>query len=364
MKWFLSLPAPLQTSLLSAITIIIIFILRDLIAWWWKERRKRKESSMSVYVKYADPLATAATSLLWRFKEIFLDEHRGAYLRAIDQRTTYDDYKQNSTVFRLASLLGWIRALKRELFSLQPSLKVRLSGLDASISEFESALADGPHIEIKRVHDLSALWCIKHQKSKPSLSGIATELDNDLRAFLHQEKVKIARDLPPEKQKKLCLIVCEKLCASLGVKCVDEDVIDETIARAVRFISVREAWIYRDWQAGIGDLMLREASTGDTRFDIIGYKEFESILSDGPENEHRWIERLSSVFLGLDASNSSGDDARYNQLQKTMYGTAKILQELAKVKKTGIKLQKQTHDLVLKVVADRAKILSGDQKNS
>ena len=41
---------------------------------------------------------------------------------------------------------------------------------------------------------------------------------------------------------------------------------------------MRQAWIYRDWQQAIGDVMIRDIKGPVRRFDIIGYGEFEALL--------------------------------------------------------------------------------------
>ncbi|MBX3093606.1 MAG: hypothetical protein KF680_03570 [Cryobacterium sp.] len=51
----------------------------------------------------------------------------------------------------------------------------------------------------------------------------------------------------------------------------------------VQLLDTREAWIYRDWQAAIGDLLLVSASEGSRTYDAIGYREFEELYINGNE---------------------------------------------------------------------------------
>ncbi|MHC4518695.1 MAG: hypothetical protein ACYTAS_08920, partial [Planctomycetota bacterium] len=97
-------------------------------------------------------------------------------------------------------------------------------------------------------------------------------------------------------------------------------------------ISIRESWLYRDWQAGIGDLMIAKTSSGQRNFEVVGYKDFESMVLAGKKEEERWLARLKGTLDDLDVSGADEFDARVNQLRTTMIANAKLIRALAQVK--------------------------------
>ena len=155
-NWFSALDARLQTGIIAAAVTLIGILLKDLAINTLQERRRTRQSVLSVYRSYADPLTSAATHLLWRLNEIFYKE--SYYLKPEGEPTEFERYKQISTLYRLASLLGWIQAYRRELAFLPEAAPGKLRPLRDAITEFQMALADGSHVELQRLESLSALW--------------------------------------------------------------------------------------------------------------------------------------------------------------------------------------------------------------
>ncbi len=61
----------------------------------------------------------------------------------------YNEYKRTSTLYRIATFLGWVRALNIELSALSRNAD-RASSVYQAIEEAQKALADGPHVELHR----------------------------------------------------------------------------------------------------------------------------------------------------------------------------------------------------------------------
>jgi len=331
--WFSSLSVQVQAALIGAVSTLVVLFFRDLIFKIFQESREKKRTAANVYRKYSDPLAAASTSLIWCLDEIFFAEGRGTFLKEPEPKSKYENYKRRSTLYRLAALLGWIRAIKRELSFLSLNNRKNLQKLEEAINSFESALADGPHVEIERLNRLCELWNIDIPDDKQIKSPLGAQIDLLIKEHLHSEKVSVATKLTEDSQSKLCMEVVKLVCSRLRINNLSSDILNETKARAIQQIAIREAWLYRDWQSGIGDLMIREIQTGIRRFEILGYKDFEGIILHGNNEERRWVARLSSLFDGVDVTGADRYDARVEQLRNTMIATAKLVKVLSEIGK-------------------------------
>ena len=76
--------------------------------------------------------------------------------------------------------------------------------------------------------------------------------------------------------------------------------IEATREEAVGALVTREAWIYRDWQAAIGDWMLIHDSEGVRRFDVRSYRSFVGAELEPNGDDKEWIARLREVTDDLD----------------------------------------------------------------
>jgi hypothetical protein len=324
-------------------------LLRDLILKSLQEKRLQKKKTFDIYLKYSDPLASSASSLLWRLNEIFYHPGRGIFLK--EPRTDFEIYKSISTQYRLASLLGWIRAFRRELSFLKINKKERLKSLKKAISFIESALADGPHIEKRRLEGLAELWGITLPRQSDIEVKISISLNNILQQKLHSAKVSVATELNQQDQYDICKKAAQVICRSLGIDWITEQIITETRARAIQMISIKESWLYRDWQAGIGDLMIKEVGHSSRAFDVIGFRDFEALkVSEDIENK-RWLTRLNNIFDGIDVSIEDTFDARLQQLRNTMVATAKLVLALTDIQPHHHILLENTLNLAKEIIS-------------
>ena len=136
-------------ALIGVVMALVVVLLRDLFVRYVFEQRSEKKTAIEVFRRYADPLSSSATSLLWRLNEILNQPGRGTFLRKDVASTKFVSYKRLSTIYRFAALLGWIRAFRRELSFLRSKDDSGLGQIKESLRSLERALADGSHIEKK-----------------------------------------------------------------------------------------------------------------------------------------------------------------------------------------------------------------------
>ena len=147
----------LLTGLVAGLFTISGIILKDVVVKKRSEKRAAERNTLALYRDYANPLANSAQNLFWRLYEILRLKGRGVFLHPDAPRTDFYSYKKISTIYRLASMLAWIRAYKRELSYLPVSDSEMLSELQVEINHFCHALASGLHIEKERVLLLSKI---------------------------------------------------------------------------------------------------------------------------------------------------------------------------------------------------------------
>jgi hypothetical protein len=295
-----------------------------------RARQSMKESIRATYRKYAEPLAVSSTGLFWRLQEVFDTDGGGFYLKGTKHLTRYEHYKALSTLYRVANLLGWIQALRRELFFIPVSDPKKAEALDAVIQSFCASLAEGRHVEDQRVTALIGLWDLRTSSSPEARKRAGIRIDHQIKGFLHEKQVSSSHDLSGPDQRDLSQLVANALTSELGCPAVSDGVLGETVNRVVRALAVREVWVYRDWQAAIGDLMLRDVQQGHRHFEVIGYKEFEAACTMGEEADRVWLRRLYSVIDDLDVFGDQAVDARIDQLREAHRATAKIIHALTR----------------------------------
>ncbi len=310
-------------------------LLKDLIFKLLEERRSQRRELAAIYSRYADPLASATVTLMWRLHEALDQAGRGRFLKLVgvpdstNKYSTFGAYKKLSTLYRVAALLGWIRACRREFSYLRVADAGELKPIDDSIASIESALADGPAVEIERARKLCELWQFPVPADENKLSSIAVELEAAMDEYMQNTNTSEISDLDRDGASGLVGLAAKALADGLEVASPSSAVLNETTARAAQILGIKEAWIYRDWQAAIGDLMIRSIESAERRFEVIGFSEFESMYHDGTNDQKRWMERLSSVFDGIDMSKRDPYDYRRTQILALLCACAKLTQTLS-----------------------------------
>ena len=353
-QWFSALPVPVQAALVGALPATLVGFLRDLLWKWWVDRKVTKRSAENVYRRYAEPLASAATSLFWRLKETFGGDGRASYLAAREPKTIFENYKLRSTYYRLAALLGWIRALRRELSFFRLQGEDRLNIVENAIANLEASLADGHHVELQRLDGLLEIWGLTQVADSQLRLRLAVEVENCAKRYLQRVSVTAATDLPMAQQNELCHEIAQLVCARANLASVSAEVLKETQSRATRQIANKQAWLYRDWQAAIGDLMIREATAGNRRFEVLGFGEFESMVLGPSQDQFRSLWRIAMLFDELDLERDNPFDARPVALRKLYQATAQMVKVISEAPSSASLIDSKTAEearLALQVFA-------------
>lgn len=319
---------PVISALIALLGVIVGLIARDVIMAVYLARRKRAEDladrreiecrdHQDLVRLYADPLREAVSSLKFRLQEI-IEKKQGRYLRSDAPKTPFLTYKRISTLYRIAALLGWIRAVRRERSYLDPKLASASSEMKL-IGKIEAALADGDHVELQRLQELMALWGITTIPSADQ-AHLANRIDAERADFLAANDVLAAADLSPEHQGELARRCADLVVTGAAVP-ISDTFVAETSAGALAILGIKEAYIYRDWQAAIGDLMLEKSEGGPRHFSVLGFGAFETMLlkaesRNSAARDRRWFERLQLIILDLDMTNDDRFDARRGQLRE------------------------------------------------
>jgi hypothetical protein len=324
-------PDLILVAIISAITSVAAVVLKDLFFKVWEERRNNRRQMSLVYARYAEPLAAAAESLMWRLNESLNLQGRGRFLLLrgfpsdVNQYSTYGAYKKVSTLYRLAVVLGWLQACKRELSLVKLSEHGNDQRIVKAVADFERSLADGPQVELERLQNLCNLWNLPFPEDKHTRSVAAVSLEACIDAYLEGKAIAAFGGLSEEQKRELVNGVAAEICVVLKCTPVPDLVINNTWSQAYCRITVREAWIYRDWQAAIGDLMVTPAENSVRRFDVIGFSRFETICLSSLEHESKWIRRLLALFDEVDVSNRNAYDYRVVQLKEILLAAAQIV---------------------------------------
>jgi hypothetical protein len=337
--------ATTKTALIGLGGVVLGLVVRDVVVQLYVFRKKRKDDIENLYhnelIKnrdvarlYADPLLQSCKGLNFRFKEMLDQEGRAEFLLPQTPQSTFVVYKRISTLYRLAALLGWIKAYRTERSYLDPADAVGPSELETAVGALEAALADGPHVETQRLKELLRLWVPSHPAIDNKLErDLAVAVDNLLRSTLTREEKTSALELSEEAKQKLCVEAARIISKRLKVD-VPQGQLTAELDRAVVFFGIKEAWVYRDWQQAIGDLVLTSVSGSSRRFDVMGYLQFESMFlsaDEAHEAQRRWIQRLDALFVGLEPHKKDVVDARRDQLRR-VHEESKNLQRVLEQK--------------------------------
>lgn len=299
----------------------------------WERRQKWKEETLLVYQRYSAPLFLAAESLFWRLKEVLGEEGWGDYLNVKEPRTTFEEYKRLSTMYRLAALLAWIRALRRELAILTHYNERLSTPIHEALVRFERALADGPDVELERNTALAKLWEITLPNDPMVQRRIGRRVENHIKMFLQERNESDPSHLSSEQSNKLCTEVRDIICSEMHTEPISDAIVEETRSRAIKHIGIREAWLYRDWQSAIGDILIREVPAGDRKFEVFGFLDFLRQLNSEDEQEKKLLNRLGTLVEQINIKGERQFDARIAQLEAIHKATSAIVVAIARAER-------------------------------
>jgi hypothetical protein len=227
-------------------------------------------------------------------------------------------------------------------FLLQDQGKGRLTSIEEAISTFESALADGHHVELQRLDGLIKIWGLPEIGDNQTRLRVAVNVEQCVKRSVQNARVAYATDIPFHLQLSLCEEVAGLVCSSAKFTAVSPEILQETCSHSIRQIAIREAWLYRDWQAAIGDLMIKEATVGNRRFEVLGFGDFESMILDPTEDQFRALCRVAMLFDQVDVDREDPFDARPEALRKLYGATATMVKVMSEVPTGAQVIDKKT----------------------
>ncbi|WP_125184497.1 hypothetical protein [Hyphobacterium indicum] len=338
----------IQTAFITALTALVLFVLKDIILSGFKNWRSDRKTAAEIYRIYASPIAVASVSLFWRLNEIFDQSSRSHYLTEELRVSDFDRYKYLSTIYRFGRLLGWLNAYERELFSRSVSSSRQAKIVDIAISRFRENIADGAHVEALRFK--SVISCLNESELAADLdeAQLTIQIDRILQTFLAGPQATLAIDLSEKLKSKLANEVVQTINNTSGVKFSNESLPVDAIIDA---LSIREAWLYRDYQDALGDVFLKKADRERRDFEAISYREFEEIFNDQNSGSQIWLSRFCRLFDDLEVSAANRFDARLMALENAFYYIAELILALRNVRYARISINKKTIERAKQIVS-------------
>jgi len=331
-----SSPHPIVVALIAAGGAIAGTILKDFVFRIWERHRDKSDALSTIYARYGEPLSSSSSRLMWRLAEIFEQPVRAGFLKvdictpASNKYAVFANYKKISTLYRLAELLAWVRACRIEFSSLKVADSKKAGPVERAFTDLESALADGPQVELERLKGLCKLWNIQLPQDSQLLSSIAIDVETATDQAMISFKVNDLDRLATGERSQLLKTVANCITKRLVIQPIESAILDEQSSTAIKLIGIREAWVYRDWQGAIGDLLLRRVDRPDRTYDVIGFSEFETMCTSGTDDQKKWIGRLSAVFDDVDIATRDPYDHRPDQLRKLLKTTALLTVQLSR----------------------------------
>lgn len=287
---------------------------------------ERFRSARRLHEKYSDPLAIAALALMYRLEELVAEDGRDYYLQTRAPRTSFEVYKATSTLYRLAVVLAWIRALRRELLFLRADKgrpRKHQRALESALDSLSSSLADGHHMEEMRVSTVASHLGLALPDE--SLRPLGASVDVILDRFVHTRGATGIAQLSKRHQRRAVEAAVAEITRSCNPHAPHLPPSGIDWQSIVPMLDAREAWIYRDWQAAIGDLLLVSAPEGPRAYDVVGYRVFEQLHDAGTEEEKKWIRRLSVLLEDVRMTSPAHVDARPEVLRAAYRACGQII---------------------------------------
>ncbi len=331
--WFNGLSDNVKAAIIGAaigaVVALVSILLKDWIFQLFSENRKKKKERSEAFKKYATPIIISSVSLAFRIKEIF--EDRGHFLLDSTPKDSFNAYKYISTLYRLTSLLGWIRASKKEISFVEVKRK-KFKSIESALNRFENSLADGTHIEVSRVEYLCKELDLNYNcLDESAKKRLGIEIEHIFRKYIFDNQVQLPNKLSDEKQIELLKQISDCICSKTKNAEIETDIIKEKQKTAIKEISRIENWIYRDWQFAIGDMMISKIENAHRKYDIIGYNEFECLYDAKPEPQKKWIERTDGLFKNLNVFVDDRFDARVVQLKNIYSSILNIIETYVEI---------------------------------
>lgn len=323
-------------------------LIKDGLLDWLKTRRAHKLSDAEIFQRYLGPLGEACGKLMWRSKEIFVDD-RNAFLKLSTLPANFNAYKRLSTLYRIASLIGWIRGMDLELSSHAAHNPGYVAPIAKQIAAFCSALADGPDVERDRLLQLCKTWSLDLTGiSEKTLAKVGIRVEVKFHSLIAAqindvETMSVERAPGTE---RLVSELAKFIADELGLPRPDMKAAIASTAEVMESLAYREALIYREWQDAIGDAMIERDRDSPRKFRIIGFAAFSELME---KPEHIWFKVFATSLDDIDFENPDRRDFRAHQLRKIANAVGAIL---VAIDKTAAKspLSKDTVTAAIKLI--------------
>jgi len=316
---------PIIASAVGAIIALMTTFLKDYVILKWTEDREKISTQREVLRNYVAPLVYSCEKLVWRFKEIFIDEGH-QWLLLSTAPLDYNEYKRTSTLYRISSLLGWIRAISLELSALPHGASGFVTPISSAIASFQKALADGQNVELHRLEQLCDVWGLDVLRlPEERKNRLATRLEVRLYALagdrIKKEPAELKK-LANDDKLKICTGIAQFLYGEFNLKPPTPETISEKINTAIDAMTYREALIYRDWQDAIGDSLIERDEDSSRRYKIIGFEKFVSLLT---ASTHSWFVVFREGINDINFEVIDPNDFRTIQLKNLAISVSEIL---------------------------------------
>lgn len=322
------------SAVIGAVCAIITMLIKDGVLEWVKSARAHKHSDAEIFQRYMGPLADACEKLMWRSKEIFVDD-RNAFLKLATLPANFNAYKRLSTLYRIASLIGWIRGMDIELSSHSAHNPGYVPPIAEQIKLFRSALADGPDVERDRLLQLCQIWSIDVDGvPEMTLARVGLRVEVKFHALIAHQQTSMKRMLSEEDcgQDWIVMELAQFVAAEMSVSQPDMNVVRNSTKMVIESIAYREALIYREWQDAIGDAMIDRDRDSPRKFRIIGFAAFSELIE---KREQPWFEVLATSLDDIDFEQPDRRDFRAHQLRKISNAVGAMLMAINKTAKTS-----------------------------
>lgn len=304
-------------------------IIKEIAMQTWSAWRSEKVQREQIEQSYFAPLSAASEKLIWRMSEIFID-NRAQFLLIKTLPKDYNTYKRLSTLYRIAAVIGWIRALNLELNALPRGGLGASSPVLKALSTVQSALADGHGVEERRFRsfcgkfdiDLASLDKKRLATLSASFEVVMYSLAGDDMKKSHRH----LRDSKPLHQEFICRGLVQFLGENEVTHSLDDDKFRQLLPELIECLGYRESLIYREWQEAIGDAMIvKDEHSAARRYRIVGFEEFERMMSAG---SFSWAAALRDLVEDVSFEPFDPTDERPKHLRDLAKGVATVLIEI------------------------------------
>lgn len=325
MDFLLKMDKAFRTPFITALLTVGVIILKECFERW-RHRKKREAEKLETYKIYATPLVNSASSLFWRLNEIF--ETRSSYLKNNAPSNSFNNYKYLSTIYRLIAVISWIRAIEKEISYIKFKSKTQNIKIKNALKELRIALSEGDHIELDRFMHVCRHFNIPVDEiDSGKQKKIGLELERIVWKTLYKENKEKPTNLDDYSKKQLVKEIYRLIEEEMNINPLSSDMLDSTKDLIIKEVTRTQAWIYRDWQNGIGDLMLSRDNDSIRKYDVKGFLYFETAFSNSNDEEKLWFARFEKVFKDLDITSNNRYDARPKQILKICKACVSIVTE-------------------------------------